>query len=306
MSGAREGAVGAAERRRCMFSPGGRDADMGLAGGLSRRVRAHRARRRRRPLADRASRTSAASSRPTAPIRAVVAPQPGAGDRLVRALAAGEPLEAQGGHRLAGRGKFGDPADDVEVDRAQDADAHRSPNRPWRRRYGFAVGAVNAARLTGGPPARALWSDPWTIVALNGTRSCPDLADQSISARRRRPRSVENLVLRLMELLAASARPRGVAEIAREQGISKTRAHRHLRALVRHRHARQELDTERLRGGRQADAAGRGGARSLRCADSHAPGNGRCSGRRTGQAVTASALRRGVRWSCWSSCTAGP
>ena len=51
--------------------------------------------------------------------------------------------------------------------------------------------------------------------------------------------SVE-LVLRLLEFLAHSARPRGVSEIARALGISKTRAHRHLRALVARGYARQE------------------------------------------------------------------
>jgi len=54
-----------------------------------------------------------------------------------------------------------------------------------------------------------------------------------------------DLVLRLMELLAHAARPRGVTEIARELAISKARTHRHLRALVRHGYARQEADTER-------------------------------------------------------------
>jgi len=70
------------------------------------------------------SRTSAASSCPRPDESRPRAPA-GAGDRLVRPLAAGEPLDAQSHHRLSGRRQLGDRADDVEVDRAQDADAHR-------------------------------------------------------------------------------------------------------------------------------------------------------------------------------------
>jgi DNA-binding IclR family transcriptional regulator len=54
-----------------------------------------------------------------------------------------------------------------------------------------------------------------------------------------------DLVLTLMELLAAAQRPRGVSEIARELGISKARAHRHLRALVRRGYVRQDAASER-------------------------------------------------------------
>jgi DNA-binding IclR family transcriptional regulator len=54
-----------------------------------------------------------------------------------------------------------------------------------------------------------------------------------------------DLVLRLMELLAQAPRPMGVSEIAREIGISKARAHRHLRALMLHGYARQGPDSER-------------------------------------------------------------
>jgi DNA-binding IclR family transcriptional regulator len=49
-----------------------------------------------------------------------------------------------------------------------------------------------------------------------------------------------DLVLRLLEHLAASRQPRGVSEVARELGISKARAHRHLRALVQRGYARQD------------------------------------------------------------------
>jgi DNA-binding IclR family transcriptional regulator len=54
-----------------------------------------------------------------------------------------------------------------------------------------------------------------------------------------------DLVLRLIELLAASREPRGVTDVARELGISKPRAHRHLRALVQRGYARQDPRTER-------------------------------------------------------------
>jgi DNA-binding IclR family transcriptional regulator len=53
-----------------------------------------------------------------------------------------------------------------------------------------------------------------------------------------------DLVLRLIELLAASPEPRGVTDIARELGISKPRAHRHLRALVQRGYARQDPRSE--------------------------------------------------------------
>ena len=54
-----------------------------------------------------------------------------------------------------------------------------------------------------------------------------------------------DLVLRLIELLAAARDPRGVSDVARELGISKPRAHRHLRALVQRGYARQDPRTER-------------------------------------------------------------
>jgi IclR family transcriptional regulator, acetate operon repressor len=53
-----------------------------------------------------------------------------------------------------------------------------------------------------------------------------------------------DLVLRLLELLAASSRPIGVTDVARELEISKPRAHRHLRALVSRGYARQDARTE--------------------------------------------------------------
>ncbi|HLK25115.1 MAG TPA: IclR family transcriptional regulator [Caulobacteraceae bacterium] len=49
-----------------------------------------------------------------------------------------------------------------------------------------------------------------------------------------------DLVLRLLEHLASASQPRGVSDVARELGISKPRAHRHLRALVQRGYARQD------------------------------------------------------------------
>lgn len=54
-----------------------------------------------------------------------------------------------------------------------------------------------------------------------------------------------DLVLRLMELLAQAPRPRRLTEIARDLGISKARAHRHLRALMKHGYVRQDPESER-------------------------------------------------------------
>ncbi|HEX4197355.1 MAG TPA: IclR family transcriptional regulator [Caulobacteraceae bacterium] len=54
-----------------------------------------------------------------------------------------------------------------------------------------------------------------------------------------------DLVLDLIERLAAWPRPRGVTDIARDLGISKARAHRHLRALVARGYARQDPETDR-------------------------------------------------------------
>ena len=53
-----------------------------------------------------------------------------------------------------------------------------------------------------------------------------------------------DLVLRLLEHLAAQRTPRGVSEVARELCISKPRAHRHLRALVQRGYARQDPRTD--------------------------------------------------------------
>lgn len=65
-----------------------------------------------------------------------------------------------------------------------------------------------------------------------------------------------DLTLRLLELLAASRTPRGVTDVARELGISKPRAHRHLRALVQRGYARQDPRTEGYEVGVQVLALG--------------------------------------------------
>jgi DNA-binding IclR family transcriptional regulator len=49
-----------------------------------------------------------------------------------------------------------------------------------------------------------------------------------------------DLVLRLLELLAEARQAKGVTEVARALGISKARAHRHLRALVQRGYATQD------------------------------------------------------------------
>jgi DNA-binding IclR family transcriptional regulator len=54
-----------------------------------------------------------------------------------------------------------------------------------------------------------------------------------------------DLVLSLIELLAHSGRTWGVTDLAREMGLSKARAHRHLRALVQHGYVVQDRETER-------------------------------------------------------------
>lgn len=53
-----------------------------------------------------------------------------------------------------------------------------------------------------------------------------------------------DLTLRLVELLASSKMAKGVTEVALELGISKTRAHRHLRCLVDLGYAHQDPRTE--------------------------------------------------------------
>ena len=54
-----------------------------------------------------------------------------------------------------------------------------------------------------------------------------------------------DLALGLLERLAASKRSHAMSDIAREMGVSKTRIHRHLRALVEHGYVVQDRTSER-------------------------------------------------------------
>jgi len=65
-----------------------------------------------------------------------------------------------------------------------------------------------------------------------------------------------DLVLGLLELLAASERPTAMSDIAREMGISKARTHRHLRALLQHGYVLQDRSTERYEIGTKLLALG--------------------------------------------------
>lgn len=58
-----------------------------------------------------------------------------------------------------------------------------------------------------------------------------------------------NALFDTIELLAGSARPLGVTEVARTLGLSKARAHRNLRALVARGYARQDAETGRYTAG---------------------------------------------------------
>lgn len=77
-----------------------------------------------------------------------------------------------------------------------------------------------------------------TVGPLNGTTSLPSSAP---SAPPTADLDSVELVLNLLELLARSRGARGVTDVARELGISKARAHRHLRALVTRGYATQDL-----------------------------------------------------------------
>ena len=102
-----------------------------------------------------------------------------------------------------------------------------------------------------------------------------------------------DLVLRLVELLARAARPRGVSEIARELGISKARAHRHLRALVQHGYARQEAESERYEIAVKLMVLGEAVRDRFDVLTALRPQMARLR-EATGQAVTASALVEGA------------
>lgn len=65
-----------------------------------------------------------------------------------------------------------------------------------------------------------------------------------------------DLVIGLIEYLAASARPHAMSDIARALGISKARTHRHLRSLMQHGYVLQDRMTERYEIGTKLLALG--------------------------------------------------
>lgn len=102
-----------------------------------------------------------------------------------------------------------------------------------------------------------------------------------------------DLVLTLMELLAASPRPRGVSEIARELGVSKARAHRHLRALIGRGYVRQDPASERYEIAVKLMVLGEAVRDRFDVLTAMRPAMGALR-EATGQAVTASALAEGA------------
>lgn len=101
-----------------------------------------------------------------------------------------------------------------------------------------------------------------------------------------------DLVLDLIERLAASPRPRGVSDLARELGISKARAHRHLRALLQRGYVRQDPETERYEIGVRLLSLGESVRERFGVLEAMRPEMARLR-EATGQAVTASALVEG-------------
>ena len=102
-----------------------------------------------------------------------------------------------------------------------------------------------------------------------------------------------DLVLDLVEALAAAPRPLGVSEVARSLDISKARAHRHLRALVRRGYARQDPATERYEIGVRLLPLGEAVRERFGVMDAMRPEMARLR-EATGQAVTASVLADGA------------
>jgi DNA-binding IclR family transcriptional regulator len=102
-----------------------------------------------------------------------------------------------------------------------------------------------------------------------------------------------DLVLDLLEGLAASPRPRGVSDIARDLGISKARAHRHLRALVDRGYVRQDPETDRYEIGVKLMVLGEAVRERFGALGAMRPEMSRLR-EATGQAVTASALVEGA------------
>lgn len=102
-----------------------------------------------------------------------------------------------------------------------------------------------------------------------------------------------DLVLDLLESLAASPRPRGVSDIARDLTISKARAHRHLRALVERGYVRQDAETDRYEIGVKLMVLGEAVRERFGALAAMRPEMSRLR-EATGQAVTASALVEGA------------
>ena len=102
-----------------------------------------------------------------------------------------------------------------------------------------------------------------------------------------------DLVLRLLELLANAREARGVTEVARALGISKARAHRHLRALVQRGYARQDPRSEGYEIGVKVLALGESVRDRFDLASAIRPVLGALR-EATGLAVTASALIEGA------------
>jgi len=102
-----------------------------------------------------------------------------------------------------------------------------------------------------------------------------------------------DLVLDLIERLAASPRPLGVSELARDLHISKARAHRHLRALLRRGYARQDPSTDRYEIGARLLPLGEMARERFGVLEAMRPEMVRLR-EATGQAVTASVLTDGA------------
>ena len=101
-----------------------------------------------------------------------------------------------------------------------------------------------------------------------------------------------DLVLDLIEHLAAAPGAVGVSEVSRALGISKARAHRHLRALVRRGYARQDAATERYEIGARLLPLGEMARERFGVLDAVLPEMVRLR-EATGQAVTASVVADG-------------
>jgi DNA-binding IclR family transcriptional regulator len=101
-----------------------------------------------------------------------------------------------------------------------------------------------------------------------------------------------DLVLSLIERLARADRPHAMSDIARDMGISKARAHRHLRALMLHGYVLQDPETERYGIGIKLLTLGESVRDRFDVVTATKPEMGRLRDQ-TGQTVTVSALVEG-------------